>query len=274
MQRLEHANLVVKDIQSSIDFLLTAFPQWKLRGEGQGQWAGQARNWAHIGDDDYYLTLNDGAVGENRNLRGVAPGLAHIGFEVENVDDLKKRLTAKGYAIDIEGRQHPYRKTVYFIDPNGFQFEFIQYLSEENELKNQYGGESGDLIKYQDPVSTLNGKHFIQSLYQAVDAKNIDYLKEVIGEVIHFRIGNHPAVTDKVAVLEANRNFFSSIQSMKHDLSVIWQDGEYIGCHGVVHYTRLDGSEMSAGFSTTLKMQQDKLKEYLVFADLSQLFKQ
>lgn len=38
MIRLEHLNLVVKDIEASCDFLLTAFPEWKVRGEGQSEW--------------------------------------------------------------------------------------------------------------------------------------------------------------------------------------------------------------------------------------------
>lgn len=271
MERLEHANLVVKDIQPSIDFLLTAFPQWQVRGEGESQWAGQARNWAHIGDDDYYLTLNDGAEGDNRDLRGITPGLAHLGFVVDDVDDLKKRLTAKGYAIDIEGRQQPYRKTVYFIDPSGFQFEFMQYLSEAGELKNQYGGESGDLIKHGKSASHFNSEVFIKNLYQSVDTKNVEYLKDVISDSIIFRIGNNPSLMEKPAVLEANASFFKSIKSMTHDITMTWQDGDYIGCHGQVHYIRLDGSEMSAEFSTTLKVHQHKITEYWVFADLSML---
>ena len=34
MIRLEHANLVVKDIQPTLEFLLTAFPHWRVRGRG------------------------------------------------------------------------------------------------------------------------------------------------------------------------------------------------------------------------------------------------
>ena len=39
------------------------------------------------------------------------------------------------------------RKTIYFIDPAGFEFEFIQYLSENPEEKNMYGGETSAISR-------------------------------------------------------------------------------------------------------------------------------
>jgi len=145
MVRLEHANLVVTEIQPTLDFLLTAFPSWRIRGEGQGVWGNAQRNWLHVGDDDYYLTLNDNGQGEIRDLAGAAPGLAHLGFVVDELAPLMDRLIHKGYQVDIMGRKHPHRKTAYFIDPAGFQFEFMQYNTHKAADKNQYGGEHGEL---------------------------------------------------------------------------------------------------------------------------------
>lgn len=142
MIRLEHINLVVTDIEATRDFILTAVPTWRVRGEGQNTWYDKERNWIHVGDDDHYITLNDHGVGENRDLRGVKPGVAHLGIEVDDVDEVTKRLTDKGYEVATVGADHPHRKTVYFIEPGGFEFEFIQYLSEVSSEKNMYGGET------------------------------------------------------------------------------------------------------------------------------------
>ncbi len=146
MVRLEHVNLVVSNIEETKKFLFAAMPHWRVRGKGTNKWYQRKRNWEHIGDDDYYITLNDHGEGENRNLRGFTPGLAHVGFVVDDVDSLITRLTDEGYEIATLGATHPHRKTVYFIDPAGFEFEFIEYLSKENSEKNMYGGES-DSIK-------------------------------------------------------------------------------------------------------------------------------
>ncbi|MGR6872386.1 VOC family protein [Pseudomonas sp. HK3] len=151
MVRLEHANLVMNDIQPTLDFLLTAFPHWKVRGEGDMVWGkGEAqvhRHWLHVGDDDYYLTLNDNAQGDIRDVRSVQAGVAHLGFVVDDLSGVIARLSARGFTVDITGREHPYRKTVYYNDPAGFQFEFLEYSSDKPQEKNMYGGESGEILR-------------------------------------------------------------------------------------------------------------------------------
>ncbi|MEH6579630.1 MAG: VOC family protein [Amphritea sp.] len=139
MIRIEHANLVVQDIAVVLEFIRTAFPQWQVRGQGEMKWNGKPRRWLHVGNDDYYLTLNDGGEGNNRDLSGHSTGLAHLGFVVDNLDTLIERLQGKGYQIAIKGAEHPFRKNVYFIDPAGFEFEFIEYLSDQPEERNSYG---------------------------------------------------------------------------------------------------------------------------------------
>lgn len=147
MIRLEHVNLVVKDIKASCDFIQTAFPDWEIRGQGQSEWYGTKRHWMHIGTQDNYITLNDGGQSPNRNLKSHDMGLAHIGFEVKELDAIAKRMQEKGYEIATIGADHPYRKTLYFIDPAGYEFEFIEYLSDAPELKNQYGGETSGITR-------------------------------------------------------------------------------------------------------------------------------
>lgn len=138
MIRFEHANLVVADMATTLDFILTAFPRWRVRGHGDMEWHGKPRRWLHVGDDDYYVTLNDDGEGENRDLTGHAPGLAHLGFVVDDLDGVIERLEAKGHQIHIEGARHPFRSNVYFLDPAGFEFEFVQYLSDDPSQRNRY----------------------------------------------------------------------------------------------------------------------------------------
>ena len=54
--RLEHANLAVRDIDEAIRFVRTAFPEFRIRGEGKS-WQGW--RWVHVGTYDVYLALNE-----------------------------------------------------------------------------------------------------------------------------------------------------------------------------------------------------------------------
>ncbi|MBN3563199.1 nuclear transport factor 2 family protein [Aliamphritea spongicola] len=110
-----------------------------------------------------------------------------------------------------------------------------------------------------------------QALYQAVDRKDVDFLAQVLGEAVYFQLGNFPAVEGLGAVLEANRGFFSSIESMSHTLDNIWQEANHTICHGKVDYVRLDKTHHSARFATVLRWQEGVIDDYRVYADISGL---
>jgi len=136
MLYLEHLNLVVNDIPAAQTFYQAAFPHWRVRDQGESDWYGKRRKWLHLGDDYQYLTFNDNGEGNNRNLAGHQSGLAHFAFVTGNIDAVIERLAAAGFPVDTDGADEPYRKNAYFIDPAGFEVEFVQYLSDIPEQRN------------------------------------------------------------------------------------------------------------------------------------------
>ena len=134
---IEHLNLVVKDIPATLKFYQAAFPHWRIRESEQGTWSGKPRNWVHFGDDYQYLAFGDNGVGDNRDLSGHQTGLAHFAFVTGNLDSLVERLASSGFPVDKDGADELYRRNVYFIDPNGFEVEFVQYLSDIPEQRNR-----------------------------------------------------------------------------------------------------------------------------------------
>lgn len=136
MIKLEHINMVVTDLDNSLSFYQTAFPHWQIRAEGNRPWYGKPSHWIHFGDDYQYLAMSDHGEGQNRDLRGHQVGLAHIAFEVSNIEAMIQRLTNKGFQIAHEGADSAVRKNIYFIDPDGFEVEFIEYLTDIPEQRN------------------------------------------------------------------------------------------------------------------------------------------
>ncbi|MCO7200492.1 VOC family protein [Pseudoalteromonas sp. OANN1] len=127
---LEHVNLVVSDLEEVLHFYRAAFPHWEVRSKGQGEWYGKARTWLHFGDDYHYIAFSDHGEGQNRALEGHQVGLAHFAYVVQSIERVVNRLTEAGYAVDKVGVQHPHRKNVYFIDPAGYEIEFVEYMSD------------------------------------------------------------------------------------------------------------------------------------------------
>lgn len=134
--RLEHANLIVRDIDASVRFLRTAFPEFRVRHDsGPG-----ADRWLHIGTDDTYLALNEATrepAERWQPYRG-KPGVNHLAFEVDDADALRDRMRAAGYDDSTVPNDHPYRKRVYFHDPDGNDWEFVQYFSDDSAKRNDY----------------------------------------------------------------------------------------------------------------------------------------
>lgn len=117
----------------------------------------------------------------------------------------------------------------------------------------------------------MQANNFVTSLYQAVDEKNIETLSLFLDENVNFKLANFPASKGRSKVLEANQNFFNSIDSMQHEFDNIWQLDQTLICHGTVVYKRLDKTETSAAFASILTLKEDKICDYLVYADLSEL---
>ena len=135
--RLEHANLVVRDIEPAIRFLQTAFPDFRVRGEGKG---GSGARWVHVGTDETYIALNEAQSepAEQWVPYGGKPGLNHLGYEVADVDALRSRMHDAGYKDSTVPNDHPYRKRVYFHDAEGNDWEFVQYLSDDLAKRHDY----------------------------------------------------------------------------------------------------------------------------------------
>ncbi len=136
--RIEHINLVVTEIEPTMAFLKIAFPHWKIRGQGDSHWYGKPRTWLHFGEDDFYIALSNNGEGKNRDLTKHDPGLAHIGFVVDDLDGVIKRYHLQGIAPSQGPTEELARKNVYFIDPSGLEFEFTQYLSDIPAERHNY----------------------------------------------------------------------------------------------------------------------------------------
>jgi catechol 2,3-dioxygenase-like lactoylglutathione lyase family enzyme len=133
---LEHLNLTVVDVDRTIQCLQTAMPELEVRGGGTGE---KCKRWAHVGTDATYLSLEDrGAEGPGPHQPYVHPGLNHIGFVVDDVEEVRGRLCAAGYKSAKDEMGHPQRKRIYFYDDDNNEFEFIEYLSAEPAERNDY----------------------------------------------------------------------------------------------------------------------------------------
>ena len=135
--RLEHANLLVRDIDATLAFVRTAFPEFGIRHDGRDA---DGTRWVHVGTDETYLALNQSTAepAERWEPYTGKPGVNHLAFEVADTEALRTRMTAAGYVDSTPPNNHPHRKRVYFMDPDGNDWEFVEYLSKNPRERHDY----------------------------------------------------------------------------------------------------------------------------------------
>lgn len=130
---VEHVNLTVSDLDQTILFLSTALPDFQIRHRE----IEHEQAWVHIGNDTSYIALSSfGMVPKDENH-----GLNHIGLVVDDVDAVRQRLLAAGYRRghgNGEIFEHPFRRRLYFLDHDGREYEFVQYLTDVPAERNSY----------------------------------------------------------------------------------------------------------------------------------------
>ena len=131
---LEHANITVNNLQRGIEFFKTAFPDFKIRGEG----VFNGRKWVHLGNNDTYLAINEATINTPHEKNINSSGINHIGFVVDNVKEIAERLLSAGFKRDYPKQVEEFRIRDYFADDDGNEYEFVEYLSEKPEERNKY----------------------------------------------------------------------------------------------------------------------------------------
>ena len=112
----------------------------------------------------------------------------------------------------------------------------------------------------------------IDELFSAIDSKNIEKFVSLLADNCIFRFGNMPEVTGIDNITEFVGGFFNSIASLKHELHARWAVEDTTICHGMVSYTRLNGSVLTVPFCNVLTSTDSGICDYLIFADTSQLY--
>ena len=135
--RLEHANLRVSHVDEMVRFVRAAFPDFEIRGEGESLLGAR---WLHLGTEDTYLALTQARANAPEPWVPYAgkPGMNHLGYEVDDVEAVRRRLAAAGYHESTVPNDHPHRRRVYFRDYEGNDWEFVEYSSDDRAQRNDY----------------------------------------------------------------------------------------------------------------------------------------
>ncbi len=113
---------------------------------------------------------------------------------------------------------------------------------------------------------------WVKELFRSIDAKDTRRLLTFLSDDASFRFGNAPPTRGIVAISELLDGFFASIQALRHEIINTWAVADHVLCQGKVTYTRHDGSTLSVPFFNVFVMRGERVTEYLIYVDASQLY--
>jgi hypothetical protein len=114
----------------------------------------------------------------------------------------------------------------------------------------------------------------IHDLFDAIDAFDTNKFASYLDEEADFRFANMPVVSGKNNIFDFVAGFFQGIKGISHKNLETWELEGIRFVNGTVTYTRHDNSTLTVDFSNTFRLVGDKIKEYRIFIDNSELFRQ
>ena len=115
--------------------------------------------------------------------------------------------------------------------------------------------------------------NWIRELFQTIDSKDSVGFVSFLADDASFVFANTEPVRGKEAIREAVANFLSSIKAIRHDILTTLEQPDTVMCHGTIVYTRHDTSQLRVPFANVFKMNGRLIRDYLIYVDISELYK-
>jgi ketosteroid isomerase-like protein len=115
--------------------------------------------------------------------------------------------------------------------------------------------------------------HHAQAIFAAFDAKDVAALAELMTDDVRLQIGNADIVNGKAEFVEALSAFFISVAGFRHTVTNVWSDLDAVIAELRVHYTRLDGTELTLPCCNVFRLRDGAVADYRVYMDITPVYR-
>lgn len=112
----------------------------------------------------------------------------------------------------------------------------------------------------------------VREIFAAFDAKDVPALAAMVTDDVRLRLGNAAMLQGKPAFVDAVRDFAGSVAGSRHDVINAWSDGDALIAELEVHYTRLDGGEITLPCCNVFQLRDGSIADYRVYIDITPVY--
>jgi ketosteroid isomerase-like protein len=113
---------------------------------------------------------------------------------------------------------------------------------------------------------------YIRRMFATFDANDVSALTGFVTDEVRLRLGNAEPVQGKSAFVEAVNSFVASVAGFRHEVLNVWSDGEALIAEFDVHYTRLDGGEVTLPCCNVFRVRDGLVWEYRSYIDATPVY--
>jgi ketosteroid isomerase-like protein len=123
-----------------------------------------------------------------------------------------------------------------------------------------------------EPPSVVNPADHVRAIFRTFDAKDVSAFAAFMTDDVHLRLGNAEPVQGKAAFVGAVNAFLSSVGAFRHEIVNVWSDADALIAEFDVHYTRLDGGEVTLPCCNVLRLRDGLVAEYRSYIDATPVY--
>jgi ketosteroid isomerase-like protein len=106
-----------------------------------------------------------------------------------------------------------------------------------------------------------------RAIFAAFDAKDVSTLAAHMTDDVRMRLGNAETVEGKTAFADAVNAFLASVGGFRHEIIDVWSDGDTLVTELEVHYTRLDGQQVTVPCCNVFQLRDGLVSGYRSYID-------
>jgi ketosteroid isomerase-like protein len=115
-------------------------------------------------------------------------------------------------------------------------------------------------------------REHVREIFAAFDAKDVPALAGLMTDDVRLRLGNSAVVEGKPAFVDAVHEFYASVAGFRHDVINVWSDRDALIAELEVHYTRLDGGEVTLPCCNVFRLRNGSVADYRVYIDITPVY--
>jgi ketosteroid isomerase-like protein len=118
----------------------------------------------------------------------------------------------------------------------------------------------------------VSGSDLVRATFAAFDSKDVSALAAFMTDDVRLRLGNAEMIEGKAGFVAAVTAFLGSVAGFRHEILNVWTDGDALVTQLAVHYTRLDGNEVTLPCCNVFRLRDGLVAEYLSYIDATPVY--